>query len=75
MLYYYKITKSEGIDNSEDKDVICNNCILSSKQCEICNFYLYKSRNFNYQSYGCDESHIVTICTESLGEIQIVITT
>ena len=75
MLYYCKITKSEGIDNSEGKDVICNNSILNSKQCEICNFFFYKNRNFNYQSYVCSgECHIPTIHTESLGEIKIVIT-
>ena len=75
MLYYCKITKSVGIDNSEGKDVICNNCILNSKQCEICNFFFNKNRNFNYQSYVCGgECHIPTIHTESLGEIKIVIT-
>ena len=73
MLYYCKITKSEGIDNSEGKDVVCNNCILNSKQCKICNFYFYKKKNFNYQSYVCDECHIATIYT-FLGEIKIVIT-
>ena len=28
----------------------------------------------NYQSYVCDECHIATIRTESLGEIEIVVT-
>ena len=28
----------------------------------------------NYQSYVCDECHIATIRTESLGEIKIVVT-
>ena len=74
MLYYCKITKSEGIDDSKGGDVICNNCILNSKQCEICNFYFHKNRNFNYQSYVCDECHIATIRTELLGEIKIVTT-
>ena len=63
-----------GIGNSEDKDVVCNNCILNSKQSEICNIYLKKNRNFNYELYVCNECHIATIHTESLGEINIVVT-
>ena len=63
-----------GIDNSEGKDVVCNNCILSSKQCDICNLYFYKNRKFNYQSYVCHECHVATVRTKSLGEIKIVIT-
>ena len=74
MLHYCKITKSEGIDYSKGRYVICNNCILNSKQCEICNFYSYKNRNFNHQSYVSDECHIATIRTELLGEIKIVTT-
>ena len=74
MLYYWKITKPEGIDHSEGEDVVCNNCALNSKQCEICNFYFYNNRNFNYQSYVCNECHIATIRTESLGEIKTVLT-
>ena len=75
MLYYCKKKKkeSEGIDNSEGKDAVCNYCILNSKQCEICNFYFCKNGKFNYQSYVCYECHIATIHTESLGETKIVI--
>ena len=74
MFYYCKMTISEGIDNSEGKDLICNNCILNSKHCENCNFYFHKNRNFNYQSYVYNECHIATIHNDSLGEIKIVIT-
>ena len=74
MLHYCKITKSEVIDNLKDKDINYNNCILNSKQCEICNYYFYKNRSFNYQSCVCNECHIATISTESLGEIKIIVT-
>ena len=74
MLYYCKITKSEVIDNLKDKDINYNNCILNSKQCEICNYFFYKNRSFNYQSCVCNECHIATIRTESLGEIKTVLT-
>ena len=74
MLYYCKVTKSDGIDNSQIKDVVCNNCIFDFKQCDVCNFYFYKNRNFNYQSYVCDECHNATVRTKSLKKIKIVIT-
>ena len=47
MLFYCKITESDGIDNSEGTDVVRNSGVFSSKQCEICHFYVFKSRNFN----------------------------
>ena len=29
----------------------------SSKQCDICHFYFFKNKNFNYQLYICDGCH------------------
>ena len=47
MLFYCKITESDGIDNSEGTDVFRNSSVFSSKLYEICHFYVFKNRNFN----------------------------
>ena len=43
MLFYSKITESEGIDISEGKDVICSG-VESFKRHNICHFYFFKNR-------------------------------
>ena len=65
MLFYHKITESEGINNSEGVDVIHDNGVFSSKQCEICHFYLFGNRNFNYQPYVCNECHGASFIQQS----------
>ena len=72
MLYYYKITESDGLDTTERQDVVRNNHILSSKQREICDFYCFKNRSFNYQPYICNECHFITVRSASLDDIKIV---
>ena len=56
MLYYNKITYSEGIDKFEGQ-----NCIgiknLNSRQCYCCLYYFYITENFNYEIYFCDHCH------------------
>ena len=72
ILYYCKITGSQGVDTTEGQDVVRDNRILSSKQCEICDFYCFKNRNFNYQPHIFDECHVITARSESLDDIKIV---
>ena len=72
MLFYCKITESEGIDNSEGTDVIRDSAVFSSKQCEICYFYFLKNWNFNYQPYVCNESHGASLRSQSLADFKIV---
>ena len=72
MLFYCKITESEGIDNSEGTDVVHNSGVFSSKTCEICHFYFFKKRNFNYQPYVCNECHGASLNTQSLAIFKIV---
>ena len=38
MLFYDKITESEGLDTTESTNVICTGA-GSSKQCDLCHFY------------------------------------
>ena len=72
MLFYYKITESEEIDNSEGTDVVRDSGVFSSNQCEICHFYFFKSRNFNYQPYVCNECHGASLGAQSLTDFKIV---
>ena len=71
MLFYYKITESEEIDNSEGTDVVRDSGVFSSNQCEICHFYFFESRNFNYQPYVCNECHGASLGAQSLTDFKI----
>ena len=53
MLYYVLISNSEGIDQSEGKDLVCSTKLLS-KQCNVCRFFYYIRTNFKYERNICD---------------------
>ena len=53
MLYYNKITHSEGIDKSEGQDCI-GITSLKSRQCYRSLYYFYITENFKYEIYLCD---------------------
>ena len=72
MLFYYKITESEGIDNSQGTNVVRDSGVCSSKQCEICHFYFFKNRNFNYQPSVYNECHDASLRAQSLADFKIV---
>ena len=56
MLYYNKITHSEGIDKSEGQDCIgIKN--LKSRQCYHCLYYFYITENFKCEIHFCDHWH------------------
>ena len=57
MLFYFKKTQSEGIDNSEDTGIVGDSGVFHSKQSEIFHFYFFRNRNFNYQPYVCNECY------------------
>ena len=44
MLEYNRIDVSEGIDVSNNK----------SKECNICHYWYFIDKNFNYQKYLCN---------------------
>ena len=56
MLYYNKITHSEGIDKSENQDCI-GITNLKSRQCYCCLYYFYITENFKYEIHLCDHCH------------------
>ena len=72
MLFYSKITESEGIDNSEGTDVVRDSGVFSFEQGEIFHFYFFKNRNFNYQPYVCNEYHGASLRAQSLADFKIV---
>ena len=50
MLFYDRISESEGIDaNLTGMD--------TSKECNICHFYFFKNRNLLYQLLVCNGCH------------------
>ena len=71
MLFYYKITESEGLDTTEGINV-APICVGSSKQCDICHFYFSKNRNFKYQSYICDGCHDAALCAQAITDIKTI---
>lgn len=56
MLYYNKITKSEGIDETEGQDCI-RITNLKSRQCYHCLYYFFLTENLKYKQYVCNCCH------------------
>ena len=56
MLYYNKITDSEGIDKSEGQDCV-GITNLKSRQCYWCLYYFYITENFKYKIHLRDHCH------------------
>ena len=71
MLFYNKITESEGSDTTEGIHVD-HTGVESSKEYDICHFYFFKNRNFNYQPYLCDECHDAALRAQAIADIKII---
>ena len=74
MLFYSKITESEGIDTTEGADVARTN-VESSKQCDICHFYFFKNRNLNYQPHVCNKCYGAVLHARSITDLKIITAT
>ena len=48
MLEYYRIDISEGIDINKTS---------ASKECNICHYWYFLNKNFNYEPYLCNGCH------------------
>ena len=70
MLFYNKITQSEGLDTS-GTDVVHAD-LVSSKWCDFFYFYFFKNRNFHYQPHVCNGCHDASLCTQSLTDFKII---
>ena len=63
MLEYDRIDISEGIDiNKTNK----------SKECDICHYWYFLDKNFNYEKYLCDGCHDLMQKVMSFNDVSIV---
>ena len=65
MLFYDRISESEGIDAN-------HNGLGTSKECNICHFYFFKDRNFLYQPLVCNGCRNTSLRAISLTDIKII---
>ena len=65
MLEYNRIDISEGIDVKK--------CNQTSRQCSLCQYYYFSSKNFNYQRHLCDGCHDISTKAISMQNIAIMV--
>ena len=63
MLEYDSIDISEGIDINKTK---------TSKECDICHYWHFLERNFNYESYLCIGCHDLMQKAINFNDVAIV---
>ena len=63
MLEYDRINISEGIDTDKTS---------ASKECNICHYWYFLEKNFNYDPYLCNECHDLMQKAMSLKNVAIV---
>ena len=64
MLEYNRIDVSEGID--------VNKSYNKSKECNICHYWYFIDKNFNYQKYLCNGCHDLMQKVMSFSNVAIV---
>ena len=64
MLFYNRISESEGIDAN-------HTCLDTSKECKICHFYFFKDRNFLYHPLVCNGCHNASLHAILLTDIKL----
>ena len=63
ILYYDRIGVSEGIDVNKTR---------KSKECDICYYWYFLNKRFNFQSYVCNGCHELVIMSMNLSDIAIL---
>ena len=63
MLEYDRIDISEGID--------VNKCENTSRKCNLCQYYYFVFKNFNYQRHICDGCHDISVKAISMHNLCI----
>ena len=63
MLEYDRIDISEGIDMDKT---------TKSKECDICHYWYFLDKNFNYEKYLCNGCHDLVQKTMSFNDVAIV---
>ena len=64
MLEYDRIGLPEGTD--------VNKCEETSKKCNLCQYYYFVFKNFNYQRHICDGCHDISMKAISMQNIAII---
>ena len=64
MLEYDRINISEGIDIKKCKE--------TSKECNLCKFYYFLDKNFNYGPYLCDGCYDMSLKAVSIKNLAII---
>ena len=64
MLEYNRIDHSECID--------VNKCKYISKKCDLCKFYYFLDKNFNYGPYLCDGCYDMSLKAISMKNLAII---
>ena len=64
MLKYDRIDNSEGIDTEKRKE--------TSKECNLCKFYYFLDKNFNYEPYLCDGCYDISLKAVSIKKLAII---
>ena len=65
MLEYDRIEDSQGIDVKQLGGE-------KSKECSLCHFWYFIDKNFNYQSYLCDDCHDMSMKVMSMKDLAII---
>ena len=63
MLKYDRIDISEGIDTNKTS---------ASKECNICHYWYFLDKNFNYEKYLCNGCHDLMQKAMSFSDVTIV---
>ena len=64
MLFYHRISKSEGIDLEKNGS--------KKKKSEKCHFWFFTEKYFIFQQYLCDGCHEITLLAHSINKVAIL---
>ena len=64
MLDYERIHVLEEIDANKSRD--------KSKECDLCHYWYFADKNFNYQPYLCNRCHDLMMKATSFNDVAIV---
>ena len=63
MLYYHRIDVSEGIDINKSSEL---------KECDICHYWYFSDKGFNFQPHVCNGWHDLLMMSMNLSNIVIL---
>ena len=63
MPYFDRTDVSDGIDFNKTS---------KSKECDICHYWIFLKKGFNFQSYVCNEFHDLLVMSMNISDIAIL---